>query len=326
MEEIRVGIIGFGSWPQQAYAPLLSELQGVRVVSVAAKSDETLSLAHKIFGDRIVTTCNYQQLFAASDIDALMIALPNELHGEALLAAARSGKHIFFEPPVATDPRMAARVLDALSQCSGIVQADLELRYLPVLDAIQARISQGILGIPRMVRVRLCCDWGYSGGEWFDEVQQQDFFHWLGHWYLDVLDVLAGEPATRVAVLGGYAANGNLMDHGWASLEYPGGLLGQFEFNLTLPQGTVVELDISCESGELRADPKTGTWKWRGESGGWHREQTPASTPVCGFEGMRESIHGFVDAIRMGKTPRAGLEVAGRIQDTAQLCVDAARL
>ena len=113
------------------------------------------------------------------------------------------------------------------------------------------------------------------------------------------------------------------MDHGWALLEYPGGLLGQLEFNLTLPQDTVIELDVACARGELRANLKTGKWEWRGESGNWQEEQTPASKPVCGFVGMRESIHDFIAAIRTGKPPRAGLEVARRVQQSAQLCVDA---
>lgn len=149
MEVIRMGLVGFGGWPQQAYAPLLKELPGVRVVSVAASSEETLSLARKTFGDGIAATSDYRQLFEAGDVDALMIALPNALHAEALLAAAESNKHVFFEPPIATDPETAKHVLETLKQRSEIVQADLELRCLPVLEAIHAQISGGILGSPR---------------------------------------------------------------------------------------------------------------------------------------------------------------------------------
>ena len=323
MHEIRMGLIGFGSWPQQAYAPLLREISDVRVAWVAANSEKTFNLARKTFGDGIVTTCDYRQLIDASDVDALMIALPNALHGEVLQAAAESSKHIFFEPPVAPDPEPAKQVLEALRQCTGIVQADLELRCLPVLEAIHARISRGILGSPRMAKIRLWCDWGYPGGLWSEEVQRQSIFHWLGHWYLDVLDVIFSRAVTRAHVLGGHASNGSLMDHGWASLEYPGGLLGQFEFNLTLPQGTVIELDLSCTGGELRADLKTGKWKWRGVAGNWQHEHTPASTPVCGFEGMRESINGFVVAVRTGQQSCAGLDVAERVQQSAQICADA---
>jgi len=323
MEVIRIGLVGFGGWPQQAYAPLLKELPGVRVIAAAARSEQTRNLARETFGDDIAVTSDYRQVLEADDIDALMIALPNALHAEALLAAAKFNKHVFFEPPAANDPEMATRVLDTLEQCTGIVQADLELRCLPVLEAVRDQISGGIIGSPRMAKIRLWCDWGYQGGPWFKEAQGQSFFHWLGHWYLDVLDLIFGKPATRVTVLGGHASNGTLMDHGWVSLEYPGGLLGQFEFNLTLPQETVIEVNMACARGELWADLKTGKWKYRGEAGEWYEEHSPASEPVCGFEGMRESIYEFITAIRTSKPPRAGLEVARRVQLSAQLCVDA---
>lgn len=323
MDTIRVGLIGFGGWSQEAYAPVLKELHGVQVVAVAARSAETLALARKTLGEEIAITTDYAKLLEADDVDAVMIALPNALHAEVLLAAAQANKHVFFEPPVANDPETAERILGALDTTDGIVQADFELRCLPMLEAIRVQMSEGNLGSPRMAKIRLWCNWGYNGGPWIDEVQGQNFFQWLGHWYLDVLDVVFGEPATQATVLAGHASNGTLMDYGWASLEYPGRSFGQFEFNLTLPQDTIIELVVACERGELSADLKAGRWKWRGEIGGWREEHAPASEPVYGFEGMRESISEFFTAIRTGRSPRANLEVVRRVQHAVQLCADA---
>ena len=70
---------------------------------------------------------------------------------------------------------------------------------------------------------------------------------------------------------------------------------------------------------------KSSKWRWRGESGNWRDESAPASQPAGGFEGMRESIHNFVETIRTGRTPRANLNVARRVQNAAQLCADAER-
>ena len=323
MEVIHIGLVGFGAWPRRAYAPLLEEHPAARVVAVAARSERSREAARETFGDDIAVTGDYRQLLESGDVDALMIALPNALHAEALQAAAKSNKHIFFEPPLADDAETAEQVLDALEQCTGIVQADLELGCLPVLEAVRGRISAAGLGPPRMAKIRLWCDWRYPGGAGVEETQGKSFFHWLGHWYLDVLECICGEPATRATVLGGRASGGTLIDHGWALLQYPGGLLGQFEFNLTMPQDTVIDLNIACARGELWADLKTGRWKWRDEAGPWRDEHSPASEPVHGFEGMRESINEFITAIRTGKPPRADLDVARRVQQSAQLCADA---
>ena len=317
-----IGLIGFGKWARQAYAPLLGEFPQVRVTAISARSDATRSLAKQTFGAEMKTFADYRDLLNDSTVDAVLIALPNSLHAPVLQAASTSGKHLFFEPPVAEDSETATQVLDALAASECVVQADLELRYLPVMNNVLGLLQSGTIGEPLMAKIRLWCNWGYGGGEWYDEVQGQSFFLWLGCWYLDALDCIFKQSAFQASVVGGRYSNGTLMDVGWASLVYPGGEIGQLEFNLVLPQGTVIELIVACRSGEIIADLQTGEWRWRGETGDWHLEHAPASTPAYGFVGMRESLKGFFDTIHAGGCPRANVDVMRRIQHTAQLCAD----
>ena len=318
-----VGLIGFGKWARQAYAPLLGEMPQVRIVAVSAQSDTTRELARQIFGTGTKTFEDYHDLLKDSTVDAVLIALPNSLHAPVLQAAATSGKHLFFEPPVAENSETAAHVLDTLTASQSVVQADLELRYLPVMDNVLSLLQSGTIGEPLMVKIRLWCNWGYGGGEWYDEVQGQSFFLWLGCWYLDALDCIFKQSAMQASVMGGRYSNGTLMDAGWASLVYPGGEIGQLEFNLVIPQETTIELSVACRSGEIIADLQTGRWRWCGEVGDWHLGHTPASAPVYGFVGMRESLQGFFDAIHVGGGPRTNIDVMRRVQHAAQLCADA---
>ena len=318
-----VGLIGFGQWARQAYAPLLGEMPQVRVVAVSARSHTTRTLAKQTFGTGTKTFENYHDLLNDSTVEAVLIALPNFLHAPVLQSAAKSKKHLFFEPPVAEDSEIAAHVLDALAASECVVQADLELRYLPVMDDVLACIQSGRMGEPLMAKIRLWCNWGYEGGAWYDEVQGQSFFLWLGCWYLDVLDCIFKRAAIQASVVGGHHSNGELMDTGWASLVYSGGEIGQLEFNLVIPQETAIELTVACRTGEIIADLQTGQWRWRGQAGDWHLEHTPASTPAYGFVGMRESLQEFFDTIYGGDGPRANVEVMRRIQHAAQLCAEA---
>ena len=318
-----IGIIGFGQWARQAYAPLLDEMPQVRVVAVSARSHNTRELAKQTFGTGTNTFEDYHDLLSESTVDAVLIALPNSLHAPVLQAAARSKKHLFFEPPVAEDSETATHVLDALAASGCVVQADLELRYLPVMDDVLAYLQSGAIGEPLMAKIRLWCNWGYGGGAWYDEVQEQSFFLWLGCWYLDVLDCIFKQAAIQASVVGGRHSNGTLMDAGWASLVYSGGGIGQLEFNLVIPQETTIELTVACQSGEIVADLQNGKWRWRGETDDWNLEHTPASTPAYGFVGMRESLQGFLDTIHRGGKPRANVDVMRRIQHAAQLCAEA---
>ena len=318
-----VGLIGFGQWARQAYAPLLGEMPQVRVVAISARSHTTREIAKGTFGAGTKTFADYHDLLNDPTVDAALIALPNSLHAPVLEAATKSKKHLFFEPPVVTDSERAAHVLDTLAANEGVVQADLELRYLPVMDDVLACIQSDAVGEPLMAKIRLWCNWGYEGGAWYDEVQGQSFFLWLGCWYLDVLDCIFKRTAIQASVVGVHHSNGTLMDAGWASLVYADGGIGQLEFNLVIPQETIIELTVACRSGEIIADLQTGQWRWRGEAGDWHLEHTPASTPAYGFVGMRESLQAFFDTIRRGGRPYANVDVMRRVQHAAQLCADA---
>ena len=102
---------------------------------------------------------------------------------------------------------------------------------------------------------------------------------------------------------------------GWASLVYSGGKIGQLEFNLVIPQETVIELAVACR------DQEKLSLIYRREGGDGAVKQAigilnthPLPHPLTDSWGMRESLQGFFDAIHMGGSPRANVDVMHRIQ------------
>ncbi len=320
---IQVGLIGFGEWSRQAYAPVFNETSNVRVACVAAPSDATRALAVEAFGDGLRCHRDYREVLADGELDAVMLALPNALHAEALEAALDADKHIFFEPPVAMQRAVSDRLHERIAASARVVQVDLELRHLPVVSAVADLVRRRAFGEPLMAKVRLWCNWGHGGGPWLDDVQDQSFFLWLGCWYLDVLDCVFDSPPIRAQVTGGRAMNGRLMDHGWANLSYEGGGIGQFEFNLVATQDTRIELSVLGTAGEVEADLKSGAYRWRGREGDWQHAEAPASQPAHGFEGMRESIQCFFAAIVEEAPVRSGVDVCRRVHAAAFGCAEA---
>ncbi|MCH2374034.1 MAG: Gfo/Idh/MocA family oxidoreductase [Planctomycetes bacterium] len=320
MSDIAIGLIGYGGWARLAYTPVLQALPGVRVVAVSARSDKSRALACEAFGAEVVAHASYESLLLEPHIDAVMIALPNSLHSDVLAAALASKKHVFFEPPIALDESAAERLFTAVEHSPSVVQADLELRYLPVVEAVQRLLVEEGIGAARMAKIRLWCSWGYGGGEWIDEVQDQSFFLWLGCWYLDVLDCVFKTSPTRVQVSGGHGMNGKLLDHGWALLEYPPSGIGQFEFNLLAVDGVQIRLDVAGTKGEVEADLESGEYRWRRDGGAWTTEIAQASLPAHGFVGMRESISDFISAIADGRGVRADVNVCRRVHAAAFRC------
>lgn len=319
MDSIRLGIIGFGTWPREAYAPALIDMPGAQVAAVAARSEATRDLARGSFGAGLITHSDYTDLLADDSIDAVILALPGVLHAEALRAALQTDKHVLYEPPIALDRATAEELIAACAAHPRVVRADLELRCLPVMRFLLDKLASGDLGRPLMAKVRLWCDWGFGGCQWLDEAEHQGFFPWLGSWYLDVLDQVFPEDFLSVDLTGGYAMNRTLMDHLWASFRYPSGV-GQFEFNMTLPQGQEVTVHVAAERGEITADLWDGACRWRGEDGTWQETVVAPAQPVAGFSGMRESLSEFVASVRDGRPCTEDIEIMRRVHRALFAC------
>ncbi len=320
---LRVGLIGFGRWARQAYGPALRELASVRVAAVAARSPASREAAQQTFGADVATYGDFRTLIDEGDVDAVMIALPGALHAEAVEAAVRAGRHVFFEPPIALTREATEAALETIAAASSVVQVDFELRYLPVMDAVVDLIGRGAIGAVRLARVSLWCDWGRDGA--LSRLGEEGIAYALGPWYLDVLDAVVADTPRQACVTGGYAFNGRLLDHGWATLCYDGGQVGCFEINLLAPEGADVRLHVVGNSGEIEADLLGGNYRWRAEDGEWRDGAAPPSLPKCGFVGMRECIVDFVSAVTERRPARTTPDVIRRVHQAMLLCAEAER-
>ena len=323
MNPVRLGLIGLGEWPRKAYVPVLEELDTAKVVAVAARSEATREYARERFGDGLTLHDDYRTLLADRSVDAVMLALPNRLHAEALRAALASGKHVFYEPPIGHAEEEINLALDAMAATDRVVQADLELRYLPVIDAVRRLLDAGEVGRPLMAKIHLWCNWGQGTQHQWQEAAERGFFPWLSCWYLDVLDCVFAQPPLRASVTDGHAANGPLTDHGWATLEYAGGGIGEYEFSLVSPDALDIRLDVLGTAGRIEADLCGGTCRWCQATDAWHEARHPASQPSHGFEGMRECLVDFLDAASNPRPVRANVDVARRVHAAMLACMRA---
>lgn len=321
MKTLKIGLIGLGEWPRRAYVPALKELDTAEVAAVAARSVETRQYAREQFGDGLKTYADYGELLADESIEAVMLALPNTLHSQAIKDALASGKHIFCEPPLAHDAEEIAGIVNIMETCRQAVQLNLELRYLPVIAAVKRLLDSGEVGQPMMSKVRLLCNWrrGVQGQQ--NDNERRGFFPWLSCWYLDLLDCVFPAMPLRASVSGAYASGGSLMDHGFATLEYCGGGIGQFEFFLLGSDSLSITLEIFTTDGEISADIVSGNLSWRKTGSPRQCESHPAASPAYGFEGMRECIEAFVDAALAGNPLPANARLARRIHAGMTACM-----
>jgi predicted dehydrogenase len=154
---IRIAQIGCGSRGRDAHlkSGILPHLAATNfeVVAIAdpwSKAREEINAKIKeAFGREAKAFVSYKDLLAMDGIDAVMIASPDHQHTRHLEAAAKAGKHIYVEKPLATELDKLLRAYDAakVAQSTGsIIQVGTQLRSLPGIVGAREVVTSGTIG------------------------------------------------------------------------------------------------------------------------------------------------------------------------------------
>jgi predicted dehydrogenase len=147
--QVRVGIIGAGLIGQTHSMMLRwvadSTEQSVRVVSVADLSRAAAEkLAARWQGATALESAD--EIIADPSIDAVWICTPTAMHRQVCIAAARAGKHIFCEKPLAMTSAEASEMAAAIRSTGVTSQVGLVLRFSPVYNVIKAMFEDPAAG------------------------------------------------------------------------------------------------------------------------------------------------------------------------------------
>jgi len=147
-----IGIIGAG-FMGMLHARAFSQLPDARIVAV---TDPALKKAPKLSDQaEPVELCEDQRkLLARKEIQAVLIATPEKLHRQAAVDAARAGKHILLEKPIATTLKDADAIIQAADKHKVKLMMAHLLRYDTRYAQIKAAVVEGIIGRPMVCYAR----------------------------------------------------------------------------------------------------------------------------------------------------------------------------
>lgn len=93
---INIGIIGYGGMGSYHHKELIKQADGVQVIAAYDSKPERQTAAKKA---GIVTYESFESLLSEEQIDAVLIATPNDVHKELAIQAMINGKHVICEKP-----------------------------------------------------------------------------------------------------------------------------------------------------------------------------------------------------------------------------------
>jgi predicted dehydrogenase len=150
MEPVRWGILSTANIGRYKVVPGMMKSPLCNVVAVGSRSE---TAARQMADELGIPDAygSYEALLAAPDIEAIYNPLPNHLHVPLTLAAARAGKHVLCEKPVALTAAEAAQLKDAPP---GILIAEaFMVRHHPQWLAARDVVRSGEIGELRAVNV-----------------------------------------------------------------------------------------------------------------------------------------------------------------------------
>ncbi|MCC7448771.1 MAG: Gfo/Idh/MocA family oxidoreductase [Anaerolineae bacterium] len=152
LKPLNIGLVGYGGIGRVhalAYRaiPFYYGLPAglINVVGVATTRQETAEKAAREIGCDFWTD-DYRQLIARPDIDVIDCCTPNNAHEEVILAAAKAGKHIYCEKPLAMDVAEGKRIVEAVQAAGVKSQMTFNFRFYPAIIRARQLISEGFVG------------------------------------------------------------------------------------------------------------------------------------------------------------------------------------
>jgi len=151
-EPIGIGIIGAG-FMGMLHARAFSQLPDARVV---AASDPVVREPPRLPGmpRPLELHADHRQLLRRNDVQAVVIASPENLHRQAVEDAAVAGKHILLEKPIATTLEDADAIIQAARRGSIKLVMGHLLRYDVRYAQVKSAIEHGTIGTPRVCYAR----------------------------------------------------------------------------------------------------------------------------------------------------------------------------
>jgi predicted dehydrogenase len=121
------------------------KIDGVQVVAIADASKKNLAKA-KTFGIRNAYTDYHELLNHASELDAVILSLPNFLHFESVNSALEAGLNVFAEKPLAPTVQECREIVRMSEKSGRKVMVGHVMRFEEAMEIMKNRLENGFIG------------------------------------------------------------------------------------------------------------------------------------------------------------------------------------
>jgi predicted dehydrogenase len=152
MDRVRLGVVGVGNIAPLNLAGYLEHERCDVVALCDPRSEVAEQRAREWDVPRIYTTL--EDVLADPEVDALEILTPTHLHKDHVIAAARAGKHVSCQKPMANSVADGRAMLAAADEAGIVFRISECFYHYPPLVEARRLIAEGAVGTPTMLRIK----------------------------------------------------------------------------------------------------------------------------------------------------------------------------
>lgn len=196
MEKLKIGLIGCGNMMVN-HARAVNSVDTVEIVAVCDTVLQNARNVASVLNDPYITT-DYETM--ADLVDAVLIALPHDLHYECGMYFARKKKHILMEKPLCNTEEECISLIEACQSMGVTLMCAYPVRFFPGIRKLKELVDSGEYG--KVIQMSIWTE-QLTGADWLEHEKP----HWLstarlgggqffshGCHYVDLLLWFLGEP------------------------------------------------------------------------------------------------------------------------------------
>lgn len=326
---VRLGLVGT-QYIGNLYMRSLEQVRGLEVAAVAAPNTAAG------FAERWQIPAHYKDyrsMIEATELDAVAIATPNDLHYDITLAAADAGLHILCEKPLALSLDEADTMIAACVRANVTFLYAENLVFAPMYEGVRQAARRGSIGTPFLVKQAQCHGGPYSPWFWDVERAGGGVLLDLGCHSIHAICRVMGEwPEAVTAHLGCYSHTGKTLgeDHSTVLLHFSGNRLGIAENSWAMPGGNDY-LEVYGPEGRLTANlgqgPAIAAYRDPARDGATPEKSGWLHYPYAGaWEfGFPQELQHFVDVIEGRVELQSSLADGRRVLEIIYAAYESAR-
>jgi len=299
-KNIGIGIIGAGAFGKK-HARAILETPGTRLIAASRRNSTQLQKFSHNFN--IIGYTDYRELLKNPEVNAVVVALPHQEHAGVSINAAKAGKHILLEKPMATNIPDCLRIIDSVESTGVKLMLGHTLQFMRSSIMAKEIIDSGELG-------ELVYGTGIVSKKWMNPDRREwhmndpvggGMLMTVGIHFIDLLCYFFGSPVVSVrANLSTRFHEQEADDAGQIFMQFDSGATGMVVNTGYVTGAESCMATLTCTRGILRCGMHEGVLIGRDDR--WTHVPESVSRD-SEHEGLANEWKAFIGAIRSDAEP-----------------------